>query len=395
MILNSLSGPNRKIVKIIKPFLKRFMKNFTQEFIDYWLKIFPQNTNTNKVDDEVSLQLRKIINILTLCWDSPEEFINNICKSNDVEECIRQNEFVKKKGVQKNETRLLNSLAIREARIFFFVYLYLMFVKVNFDMKPDAKKEYYERVWGCVTKFLKLFQDSLNPNTYFWIIEIFILISEKFTMGDMIEDVYGEYSRLLNTTLFNISKLASGQTQIDFFTQEERDKWVFPLPPTLYGFFMEFKDQTNQLNEQRNALKKEIVKIDTKDRLVIERRLRFQAFAILKAFIGSQFMFVRRDSTKTDRMTVRTRAFIDNLFPLMMIRQYEALLYVECSSELLSLMLKDRGFLVRELKKEIFEIFNMDEFFHCTINTLKYWREIMDITVSNCRDDILGDYLNK
>jgi hypothetical protein len=94
-------------------------------------------------------------------------------------------------------------------------------------------------------------------------------------------------------------------------------------------------------------------------------------------------------------MTVRTRAFVDNLFPLMMIRQYEALLYVECSSELLSLILKDRVFLVRELKKEIFEIFNMDEFFHCTINTLKYWREIMDVTLSNCRDDILGDYLNK
>lgn len=98
--------------------MKRFMKNFTNEFMDYWLKIFGSCTNNVKENNDISESLRKIINILTLCWPHPEEFIDNICKSEDVKECIRQNEFVKKKGISKNKTTLLNSIAIREARIF-------------------------------------------------------------------------------------------------------------------------------------------------------------------------------------------------------------------------------------------------------------------------------------
>jgi len=94
------------------------MKNFTNEFMDYWLKIFLDDTNKSNSDNSISISLRKIINILTLCWPQPEEFIDNICKSEDVKECIRQNEFVKKKGITKNKTTLLNSLAIREARVF-------------------------------------------------------------------------------------------------------------------------------------------------------------------------------------------------------------------------------------------------------------------------------------
>lgn len=107
-----------------------------------------------------------------------------------------------------------------------------------------------------------------------------------------------------------------------------------------------------------------------------------------------------RDFTKSDRLTTRVRSFMDNLFPLIQMRQEgtikQTLYFVECASEILALILSEsRSFLVRELKKEIFEIFNMDEFFMCTINTLKYWSRIIDITIRNCRDDILGDYLNK
>ena len=85
--------------------MSRFMKNFTNEFMDYWLKIFTSNTNVHEHDELISIRLRKIINILTLCWPNPEQFIDNICKSEDLKECIRHNEFVKKKGISKNSTK--------------------------------------------------------------------------------------------------------------------------------------------------------------------------------------------------------------------------------------------------------------------------------------------------
>ena len=94
--LTQLSTINQKIVQIIRPFMKRFMKNFSNEFVDYWLKLFHQDTNKKECNLNVTLKCKKIINILILCWPNPEEFIDNIAKSEDMRECIRQNEFVKK-----------------------------------------------------------------------------------------------------------------------------------------------------------------------------------------------------------------------------------------------------------------------------------------------------------
>lgn len=141
--------------------------------------------------------------------------------------------------------------------------------------------------------------------------------------------------------------------------------------------------------------------MDSSSDKFILKRLRFQSFFILKSFINSPFMQIR-EFTKTDRLTTRCRSFMDNLFPLIGNRNPEKdkkdenLNFVECSSEILAMVLSEkRHFLVRDMKKEIFDIFNMDQFFHCTPNTLKHWSRIMDITITNCRDDILGDYLNK
>lgn len=119
----------------------------------------------------------------------------------------------------------------------------MTFLKINYGMKGDAKKKLYEEIWLCVTKFLKLYQDSVNPNTYFWIIEIYTLLAEKFNIADIIEDVYNDYSRLLNSTLFNISKLASNQIGLSFFTTEERQKLVFPLPPTIFEMHKKYKGE--------------------------------------------------------------------------------------------------------------------------------------------------------
>lgn len=207
--------------------------------------------------------------------------------------------------------------------------------------------------------------------------------------------MHNDYFRLLNTTLFIVSKISSAQTKLTFFTTEERQKWVFPLSPTTYEIFNDHKGLKNMLNDQRYVITKEVIKVDANTDQTIEKRYRFQSFMILKSFINSPFMNVR-EFTKSDRLIARTRAFMDNLFPLMIIRGYDNFSYVECASELLSLILSEsRRFLVQELKKDIFEIYNYEGFFNCTINTLKYWSKIIDMTITNCKEDIFADYLNK
>jgi len=148
--------------------------------------------------------------------------------------------------------------------------------------------------------------------------------------------------------LYNISKLAAKQTKIVFFTTEERQKMVFPLPPTIYEMYNQNKNLNNMLNDQKYIIIKEVIRMDVSSESIIEKRLRFQCFFVLKSFINSPFMQVR-DSTKTDRLTTRCRSFMDNLFPLIGNRETESLYYVECSSDILALMLSEkRNFLVRE-----------------------------------------------
>jgi len=69
---------------------------------------------------------------------------------------------------------------------------------------------------------------------------------------------------------------------------------------------------------------------------------------------------------------------------------------LECASELLYAQLDaSRSFLIKEYKTNILHIFDTNDFFKCTKQTLKYWSKIIDWVVSMDKGDLFTEYVNK
>jgi hypothetical protein len=61
---------------------------------------------------------------------------------------------------------------------------------------------------------------------------------------------------------------------------------------------------------------------------------------------------------KNDRIVLRTRAFMDIIFPIMENKAQENQIFLECASELLfSLLANNRDLLIKEFKKPILDLF--------------------------------------
>ena len=61
---------------------------------------------------------------------------------------------------------------------------------------------------------------------------------------------------------------------------------------------------------------------------------------------------------KNDRIILRTRAFMDIIFPIMENKAPENQIFLECASELLfTLLSNNRDILIKEFKKPILDLF--------------------------------------
>ena len=70
--------------------------------------------------------------------------------------------------------------ALRECRFLFFVYNYLKYLKIDYEISPELRKVQYINIWTESIELLKNFTESVSLNTSFWVIEILILLAVKF-----------------------------------------------------------------------------------------------------------------------------------------------------------------------------------------------------------------------
>lgn len=70
---------------------------------------------------------------------------------------------------------------------------------------------------------------------------------------------------------------------------------------------------------------------------------------------------------------------------------------MEGASELVLCLLEGRGPLfAKEVKSEVLQIFNKEDFFICSSRTLQAWARIIDLLIDSNRDhDIFQEYLEK
>lgn len=67
---------------------------------------------------------------------------------------------------------------------------------------------------------------------------------------------------------------------------------------------------------------------------------------------------------------------------------------VEQASELVWELAKANNQLLKDYRREIFDIFESDDFFHCNIQTLKVWSRLIDTTLDITKHDLLSEYFD-
>jgi hypothetical protein len=75
----------------------------------------------------------------------------------------------------------------------------------------------------------------------------------------------------------------------------------------------------------------------------------------------------------------------------------ENLPLVECVSEVFHnlICITPNKNTINELKKDVLDIFNLDNFFRCTQITLGYWSRIIDNIIDHGKEDLLNQNLKE
>jgi hypothetical protein len=177
---------------------------------------------------------------------------------------------------------------------------------------------------------------------------------------------------------------------------------ITPIPPTVFHYYGKVKYHKSALNDQKLLISRlyvtadaELIKEAFTSPVEIEKKYKYQSYKILTMMMRSPFMTLQHNP-KPEKLVTKIRAVLEVLIPVLSIRSKDNLHYVECASEVIHQFLIENPtkLIVRELQKDIFDIFDLPTFFRCTSNTLKYWAKIIDITVSLCKGEKLDDYLS-
>lgn len=114
---------------------------------------------------------------------NPIDLLSNLSKASVVKNTIKEANSGLRKRCLKYPTKPVDANpvnSLREARLLFFVYNYLKYIKIDYNISPEIRKGQYVSIWAESLDLLKNFNETISVTTSFWIIEILILLSNKF-----------------------------------------------------------------------------------------------------------------------------------------------------------------------------------------------------------------------
>lgn len=239
-------------------------------------------------------------------------------------------------------------------------------MKLDYGEKSDIRRGKYYQIWQATSSFLNCFSESLSLNTCFWILEIFALMSQKFNFSDLMGEVYNDYYKVLNGSIEYISAFAAGKLKISFETFLEPGIDVTPLCPSIYEIDQKYPDK-KLLSDSKYRIINEILKDEFVYEEEVRRKYKFHCFKVLSNIVKTP-LFYQGENTKFDRLNLRVSCITNHLFSVMYDRMPDNLHIIESASEVINNLLctNPNKYIVRELKKDILDIYNMDTFFKCT-----------------------------
>jgi len=401
------------IISILKPLTYQYTNETVNGFLNYWIRECQKQQ-----DLRMNPRLMKEIEILVSMNVSTEMIITALSKNQIVIDINREYQEEMKRN-KKGPAVLSYNAAKTEAHIFFLLYTYISYAFIDISF---LKKEYLIKLWTTALNFTKLFTISKSISTHLWLIELLNLLALKYNPKEILGDnkIKKEMHAQINALLVQIAN-TSAKNVVIYFNRPgsgadvPKFRTVAPFSPTIYSIYKSYvsnESKVHSLPGSQNELG-ENVEVDAgQENFKIEKLMfrnfeddvseqslydRYRLFGLktLKQ-VGLPVLQNSYSPERIDRVIVRTKEFMVIVFPLIENKSPENRHFAECASELLYYQLEDsRSFLVKDYKKNILDIFNGDDFFKCSKQTLKYWSKIIDWVVTMDRGDLFSEFMTK
>lgn len=244
------------------------------------------------------------------------------------------------------------------------------------------------------------------------------MLSQKYNPKEILAEakIKKELHAQITTLLMNLANNCAKLNSIVFNdpkAEGTKFKMVLPFPPTVYEIYKNYvknkEATTTQIklvdgSQQDLEVLLDNIKIE---RLMFDKfesdttetglydRYRLFCFKTLKR-IGLLLVQNTYSPERIDRIIKKMKEFMEVIFPIMEDKRPENQPFLELASELLYSQLESsRSFLIKDYKKNILDIFDGNDFFKCTKQTLKYWSKIIDWVITMDRTDLFSEFLAK
>jgi len=401
------------IISVLKPLMYQYTNDTISSFINYWILECQK-----KLDMSINPRMMKEIEILVSMNVPVEMFISALTRNQIVNDI--SNYYTRKLQQNKKAPVPLNyETAKTESQILFLLYTYIAFSYIDINF---LKKEYLIRLWTTALNFTKLMGVSKAVSTQLWLLEIIYLLSLKYNPKEILGDtrIKKEMHDQINVLLMSLANVCAKNTVIYFNDpqapqQTAKFRTILPFPPNVYENFKKHlatSDKPFTMTAEDSSPRRHEIEVLMENAVKIEKlmfhnlegetsetglydRYRLFSFKTLKA-VGLTVIQNTYSPERLDRIIIRMKDFMEIIFPLMENKAPENQPFLECASELLYTQLESsRSFLVKEYKKNILDIFNGNDFFKCTKQTLKYWSKIIDWVVTMDKSDLFSEFLTK
>ncbi|KAM3142079.1 hypothetical protein pb186bvf_005733 [Paramecium bursaria] len=379
------------IIQIFQQQAQEFMVQLISSFLSIW-----QNSYSNNyyADPKQSQDMSKLLELAISLQIPPDEFINNFIKTPQILQIMA---YYQKRGSKKDIYFFNYDQAQNENGLLFFLYVYFVT-----SCMSGIRQNQLQQLWLKFLHMTKALIASRHINTLLWIVEIFHLLSWKYSPREILAN--NELKKELHTQIRQIINILSeiAAQKGKFITINVNDENVrysvaqndhnlqviVPFTPVVFEIYQKYVTSLQKNGEKTEELR---------DQYKIQRIL-FDPYKQRKNIKLSQEEFGENcallslktikklaqitlkntyEASRMERITEIIKEFMSNIFPLM--EDKTKPLIVEGSSELLKYLLKkSKEPLANEFRKQILDIFYSVDFFRCQRRTLQYWKNIID-----------------
>ncbi|KAL4472004.1 hypothetical protein ABPG72_018506 [Tetrahymena utriculariae] len=394
--LNKKDSLRQKIIAIMKPI-------FTQFGVDTMHALFKLYTNNicNEWynEEEYPINLYKLMDLIISLDINLVDFINVCLKSYMVLQIT--NFYNTRISIPKNTFPFNRQIAINEINVLSFTYIIFSIYPIDDSKMSD---NYLQDIWIPANKLFQQFKNSKHSQSLVWLVESIFMMTQKFSPNQaMIERSFRkELRRLVKGILLTLSQIAANKIQFTSLVptavvkstsdavrrlSEVNDfTLIAPMTPIIYQMCLDKPDfiifQLPNIEELK----------DIGD----EQFILYNQIICYKVLSDLSYELLQNIYSSDDRITKITQNFLFDLFKAIEKKKSDNNQFIHeiYASQLINSLLKNSGqLLAKEIRKNIIELFNSQEFFNCDFQTLRNWKDIID-RISD-QGDLFKEFLNK